>query len=281
MHDDRDGALTSRKVPNERGWLDADPSAYVEYLETPLGRLRSELAWRNLEPHLPRAGAAPPRALDLGAGTGEMALRLAAAGFSVTLVDGSPRMLERAVNVAASRGLSHRIACRTLDLDGGGLASDLEDGAFDLVLCHDVLEYVTSPEAILRTARAALSADGRLSLVVRNRAGEVLKRLLRGEDADAALGLFASRRAREDLYGLELRLLDPGEVRDLLRAAGLRVVAERGVRVVADHLPGRASGGDEAFDRVLRLELRLGESPELLAIARYVQFIAAIAPSAG
>ena len=268
-------------VPNERGWLDADPSAYVEYLETPLGRLRSELAWRNLELHLPRAGAAPPRALDLGSGTGEMALRLAAAGFSVTLVDGSPRMLERAVNVAASRGLSHRIACRTLDLDGGGLASDLEDGAFDLVLCHDVLEYVTSPEAILRTARAALSADGRLSIVVRNRAGEVLKRLLRGEDADAALGLFASRRAREDLYGLELRLLDPGEVRDLLRAAGLRVVAERGVRVVADHLPGRASGGDEAFDRVLRLELRLGESPELLAIARYVQFIAAIAPSAG
>jgi S-adenosylmethionine-dependent methyltransferase len=278
VHDDRDGALTSRMVPNEKGWLDADPSAYAEYLETPLGRLRSELAWRNLEPHLPRPGGPPPRALDLGAGTGAMALRLASAGFSVTLVDGSPRMLEHAAHVAAARGLSHRIACRTLDLDGGDLCH-LEAGTYDLVLCHDVLEYVASQEAILRTARAALSAAGRLSLVVRNRTGEVLKRLLRGADPDAALGLLASRRAREDLYGLEVRLLDPGEIRALARAAGLRIVAERGVRVVADHLPGRASGGDEAFDRVLRLELRLGESPELLAIARYVQFIAAIAPS--
>jgi S-adenosylmethionine-dependent methyltransferase len=268
-------------VPNEKGWLDADPWAYVDYLETPLGRLRSELAWRNLEPHLPRPGAAPPRALDLGAGTGEMALRLAATGFSVTLVDGSPRMLERAVHVAAARGLSHRIACRTLDLDGGNLAGDLEVGAYDLVLCHHVLEYVASPEALLRTAHAALAPSGRLSLVIRNRVGEVVKRLLRGEDPDAALGLLASRRAREDLYGVQLRLLDPGEVRAIARAAGLHVLAERGVRVVADHLPGRASGGDEPFDRWLQLELRLGESPELLAIARYVQFIAAIAPSAG
>jgi S-adenosylmethionine-dependent methyltransferase len=267
-------------APNATGRFDANPDAYADYLRTPLGRLRSELTWRNLERELPRPLATPPRALDLGAGTGELALRLAEAGWTVTLVDGSPRMLEHAVHIAATRALSHRIACRTLDLDAADLASDLEAGAYDLVLCHDVLEYVASPEAILRAARAALSAAGRLSLVIRNRAGEVLKRLLRGEDPDATLGLLASRRAREDLYGLELRLLDPGEVQALLCAAGLRVVAERGVRVIADHVPGRASGGDEAFDRMLRLELRLGEIPELSSIARYLQFIAAIDPSA-
>jgi S-adenosylmethionine-dependent methyltransferase len=266
-------------VPNARGWIDADPSAYADYLETPLGRLRSELAWRNLERELPRPGAAPARALDLGAGTGELALRLAEAGWSVTLVDGAPRMLQRASDAASARRLSHRISCRALDLDGGGL-SGLEAGAYDLVLCHDVLEYVASQEAILRAARAALAPAGRVSLVVRNLTGEVLKRLLRGEDPDVALGLLAARRTREDLYGLELQLLDPGEVRTLARAAGLRVVAERGVRVIADHVPGWASGGEEAFDRMLRLELRLGKSAELLSIARYVQFIAAIAPSA-
>jgi len=267
-------------VPNEKGWLDADPSAYADYLETPLGRLRTELAWRNLDRELPRPGAIPRRALDLGAGTGELALRLAQAGWSVTLVDGSPRMLHRAAQAAAARGLSRRIDCRTLDLDGGDLESGLETGAYDLVLCHDVLEYVASREAILRAARAALAPDGRVSLVVRNRTGEVLKRLLRSEDPDAALGVLGAGRAREDLYGLELRLLDPGEVRTLARAAGLRVVAERGVRVVADHVPGWTSGGEDAFDRMLRLELRLGETAELFAIARYVQFIAAIAPSA-
>ena len=147
-------------VPNEKGWLDADPSAYADYLETPLGRLRTELAWRNLDRELPRPGAIPRRALDLGAGTGELALRLAQAGWSVTLVDGSPRMLHRAAEAAAARGLSRRIDCRTLDLDGGDLESGLETGPYDLVLCHDVLEYVASREAILRAARAALAPDG-------------------------------------------------------------------------------------------------------------------------
>src|SRR5512144_2156679 len=94
--------------------FDADPSAYEEYLRTPLGRLRSELSWRNLEPHLPRPGGPPPRALDLGAGTGAMALRLAAAGWAVTLVDGSRRMLERAAELAQARGVGDRIECRAL-----------------------------------------------------------------------------------------------------------------------------------------------------------------------
>jgi hypothetical protein len=138
-----------------------------------------------------------------------------------------------------------------------------------------VLEYVASPEALLREARAALAARGRISLEVRNRAGEVMRRLLQGQDPPATLGLLAGRRVREDLYGLDLRLFDLGEMRNLLGAAGLEIVAELGVRVVADHLTGWAGGGEDEFDRIIELERRLGESPELRAIARYVQLIAA------
>jgi SAM-dependent methyltransferase len=260
---------------NAQERFDADPSAYEEYLRTPLGRLRSELAWLNLEPHLPRPGTPPPRALDLGAGTGELALRLASAGWSVTLVDGSRRMLERAAELAEARGVGPRIACRALDLDAGGIAGALGGDAYDLVVCHDVLEYVASPEALLREARAALAAEGRMSLVVRNLAGEVMKGLFRGAAPEAALGLLAARRVREDLYGLDVRLFDPGELRSLLGAAGLEVVAERGVRVAADHLGAWAGGRADAFDRMLELERRLGESPELRPLARYVQAIAA------
>jgi S-adenosylmethionine-dependent methyltransferase len=249
--------------------FDADPSAYEEYLRTPLGRLRSELSWQNLEPHLPRPATTPPRALDLGAGTAELAFRLAAAGWSVTLVDGSRRMLARAAELAEARGLGTRIECRALDLDTGGVANALGGNTYDLVVCHHVLEYVASPEALLGEARAALAAEGRMSLVVRNLAGEVMKH------PGAALEIHAARRVREDLYGLDVRLFAPDELRRLLVAAGLEVVVERGVRVAADHLGDWAGGGDDAFGRMLELERRLGESPELLPLARYVQVIAA------
>ena len=263
--------------------FDADPSAYAEYLRTPLGRLRSELSWRNLEPHLPRPGTPPLRALDLGAGTGEMALRLAASGWSVTLVDGSPRMLERAAQVAEARNLGGRVACRALDLDAGGIADALGRGAYDLVVLHDVLEYVASPEALLREARAALAAEGRMSLVVRNLAGEVMKQLRRGAAPEAALELLSARRVREEMYGLEVRLFDLAEIRDLLGGAGLEVIAEHGVRVASDHVADREGVDKDGFDRMLEVERRLGESPELRALARYVQVIAgnAIAKTGG
>lgn len=254
--------------------FDADPSAYAEYLRTPLGRLRSELSWRNLEPHLPRPGTPPRRALDLGAGTGEMALRLAASGWSVTLVDGSRRMLERATQVAEARGLGGRVACRTLDLDAGGVANALGWGAYDLVVCHDVLEYVASPEALLGEARATLAAGGRMSLVVRNLVGEVMKQVIRGGAPEAALELISTRRAREELYGLDVRLFDLDQIRDLAGGAGLEVVAEYGVRVGADHVADWTRGGEDGFERMLELEHRLGESPELRPLARYVQVIA-------
>lgn len=254
--------------------FDADPRAYADYLRTPLGLLRAELSWRNLAPHLPHPSTPAPRALDLGAGTGEIALRLAAAGWSVTLVDGSRRMLDWAAEAAQERGLAGKIACRALDLDAGGLADAMGDGAYDLVVCHDVLEYVASPEALLEEVRAALASRGRLSLVVRNLAGEVMKHLLRGAGPAAALGLLAARHVREELYGLEARLFDPTEIRALVGAAGLEVVAERGVRVAADHLTDWREEGDAGLDRMIELEERLGERPELRAVARYVQVIA-------
>ncbi len=187
--------------------FDADPRAYAEYLRTPLGRLRSELSWRNLEPHLPRPGTLPPRALDLGAGTGEM--------------------------------------------------------------------DVASPEALLGEVRAALVDGGGVSLVVRNRSGEVMKRLLRAGDPDAAIGLLLADRVREDMYGLDVRLFDLAELRALARAAGLDPLVECGVRVVADYMPDGMLGGGGAFERMLEVEHRLGESPELRAVARYLQLIAA------
>lgn len=254
--------------------FDADPEAYEEYLRTPLGRLRTELAWRNLAAHLPRPTDAP-RALDLGAGTGELALRLAAAGWSVTLVDGSPRMLEVAAELARGRGLGGKITCRLLDLDAGHLAEAVEASAYHLVICHDVLEYVASPEALLEGARAALAAGGRASIVARGATGEAWKRLLRGAEPAAALGLLTGRRLREDLFGLDVRLFGARELTGLAGAAGLEVVAEYGVRVAADHLTDWQAGGEDAFARMVELEARLGALAEFRSLARYIQVIAA------
>ena len=61
---------------------------YGSYLETPERRLRLDLTLANLQEFLPQATRSL-HALDLGGGTGAIAVRLARRGLHVTLLDAS------------------------------------------------------------------------------------------------------------------------------------------------------------------------------------------------
>ena len=53
---------------------------YAEHMQTPLGRLRIELAWANLADRLAESRLPGRRAIDLGCGPGYLGIRLACAG---------------------------------------------------------------------------------------------------------------------------------------------------------------------------------------------------------
>jgi ubiquinone/menaquinone biosynthesis C-methylase UbiE len=84
---------------------------YAAYLETPEGRLRLDLAFANLHDFLPQATRSL-HALDLGCGTGAIAVRLARLGLHVTLLDASLPMLDFAKRAAQEAGVTERIALK-------------------------------------------------------------------------------------------------------------------------------------------------------------------------
>jgi len=79
--------------------------------------------------------------LDVGCGTGALAVRLAGVGYDVTGVDPSDGMLdvlrERAPAISA--------------VQGSGTALPFDDGGFDLVLCVAVMHHVAEAGAVRRT----------------------------------------------------------------------------------------------------------------------------------
>jgi S-adenosylmethionine-dependent methyltransferase len=257
----------------DRDRFQSEADKYAAYLKTPEGRLRLDLPFANLQEFLPMPPAnSSLRALDLGCGTGANGLRLAQLGFHVTLLDSSPAMLDIATGAARKAGLADKIETKHGGADH--LENLFEAGSFDVILCHNVLEFVDDPVVVLRAAARALrDSSAILSVLVRNRAGEVLKAAILAGDVDGAEQNLTAQWANEALYGGTVRLFTPHTTRAMFKAASLSVIAERGVRVVSDYLSPRVSL-DAEYERVFELERKLGSRPEFAAVARYTHYLA-------
>ena len=245
---------------------------YAAYLETSEGRLRCGLAFANLQDFLvlPQSRRSL-RGLDLGCGTGATAVRLARLGIHMTLLDSSSAMLDIAKRAAREAGvdgiaLNHGDAAQVANL--------FPAGSFDVVLCHNILEYVDDPVAVLRgAARAMRDSSAILSVIVRNQAGEVLKAAIQAGDLAAAEQNLTAQWGHESLYAGKVRLFTAENLQAMLMEASLAVTAKRGLRVVSDYLPPRVSLSAD-YDRIFELELKLGRRPEFAAVARYTQCLA-------
>jgi S-adenosylmethionine-dependent methyltransferase len=244
---------------------------YAAYLETPEGRLRLDLAFANLQDFLPQ-NTQSLHALDIGAGTGAMAVRLARLGLHITLLDSSLPMLEFAKRAAQEARVVERIALKHSDVSQ--LETLFSTESFDVVLCHNILEYVDDPRAVLRSAARALRGPSSIiSVLVRNQAGEVLKAAIEDGDLAATERNLSADWAHESLYGGKVRLFTAEGLHAILLESPLAVTAERGVRVLSDYLPPRVSRNDE-YERIFELERKLGRRPEFAAVARYTHCLA-------
>lgn len=213
---------------------------------------RAAAVWAALDPVV--GAGRQLRVLDVGGGSGNLAVPLARLGHDVTVVDPSADALATLQRRAETAGVGERV--RGVQGDGDRLADVLDDGAaYDLALCHSVLEVVDDPAATLRQIAGALQPDGLVSVATVNRAGAVLARALAGHPVEA----FALLEDRDPAPGRARparRRFAPDDLLALVEGAGLVPGTWRGISVVADLL-GAASGADP--DAVRRLELALAE----------------------
>jgi S-adenosylmethionine-dependent methyltransferase len=245
---------------------------YAAYLETPEGRLRIGLAFANLQDFLPQQTKPSLSALDVGCGTGATAVRLAQLGIHVTLLDSSPSMLDIAKRAAREAAVTDKVVLQ--HGDATQLANLFHTRSFDVILCHNILEYCDDPGAVLRgAARALRDSSAILSVLVRNQAGEVFKAAIQAGDLAAAQNGLTAEWGQESLYGGRVRLFTSDSLRAILKAASLAAIAERGVRVLADYLPPQVSRIAD-YERIFELERKLGSRPEYVAVARYTQCFA-------
>ena len=206
-----------------------------------------------------------------------MAVRLARLGVHVTLLDSSPEMLDLANRAAREAGVGANIALR--EGDAIQAAKLFAGDCFDVVLCHNVVEFVDDPRAVLRSASQVMGDSSILSLLVRTQAGEVWKAAIQAGDLAEAGRSFTAEWGCESLFGGKVRLFTPENLNAMLRQASLEAITTRGVRVISDYLPPAISFEAE-YERILELERELGKRPEFAPVARYAQLLVRPTPKA-
>lgn len=215
--------------------------------------------------------------VDVGAGTGGFAVRLAALGHHVTVVDPSPDALAAARWRAGELG----VTLAAVQGEAADLAGLVGEGAADLVVCHNVLEYVDSPSAAMAAIAAVLRPGGTVSVLAANMVAAVLQRALAGRYEQARLLLAVDGDPVGSTVGgpvggtgmTESRRFTLAGLTALIEGAGLRPGAAHGIRVFTGLLPG--AGSDPATAAALRdLEEAAASYPALRDIATRLHVIA-------
>ncbi len=199
--------------------------------------------------------------VDVGGGTGGLAVPFAVLGHNVTVVDPSPDALAAAQRRAAEAGA--RLAA--VQGEAASLDSVVGTKAADLVICHNVLEYVDSPADAMTAIAAVLRPSATVSVLASNAVAAVLHQALAGRFAEARQLLDPGADAGPG--GLPRRFTLPA-LTMLIEAAGLRAGQAHGLRIFGGLVPGVLLDGDAGAAEALRaLEEAAASTPPLRDIA--------------
>lgn len=219
----------------------ANIQVYLENIRKPWGQLYYDILFDQLQ------DIKGKRVLDFGSGFGLVANHLAKEN-QVLAVEPNQEMI-------ALRAQEHSYQQLVGSLDQ--LAS-LEDASFDVILCHNVLEYVEDRKLVLEEFPRLLKPDGLLFIVKHNEVGRVLQTVVFENDTQKALDLLAGQ-------DLETHSMGLAQAYDLDRAVedlAIEVQDYQGIRVFYALQDNRFKGQEGWRESMLQMELAVcQESP--------------------
>jgi S-adenosylmethionine-dependent methyltransferase len=250
--------------------FDTRLDAFLQWQASPWGRLRYSITEANLLRHL---DSTPQRILDVAGGNGLEAVRLAARGHEVTVLDPAGAMLSDAQERAEAVDVADRL--HVVQAGAEDAPELFGADAFDVVLCHNLLQYVDERLAVLRAIMAPLRENGLLSVLAPNADSDPMRTAIRGLDPRRALTELDSDLSYVDLFDIELPACTAAETMGHLTELGFGLIMRYGVRCVCDYIVDDERKLDpEFFAELERLELAMADRMPYLLTARFFHLVA-------
>lgn len=219
---------------------------------TSKGQLRHQLLVHYLQPYLL---GEPLKVLDAGGGTGMMACEFAKNGHKVTLNDVSQDTLDIAYGRLASFHDTKVILGEINELDG----------AYDLVICHAVLEWLTKPFECIEKLVQLLKPGGVLSLSFFNHDAKEFNNLLYGNFKYVEEGMPSKNTVRLNPHNAQ----KPQLVIDKFESMeGVNILATAGIRCIHDYMFDKQHI-DDNYQKLFEMECEYGAKAPFKWMGKY------------
>jgi len=252
----------SREIESKRKRWDEHAERYDKWYERFHGAVEHYVDWELLKGYLPRNRDA--KILDAAGGTGRITLPLAKMGYSVTLCDISPGMLNVARRKLRRAGVLDKVEICECDVYKLRFA----DESFDFVLCWDGM--IEAAKELIRVTKKG----GTISMFLVNKYGSAIRKF--PEDSDSALALLGSESSY--VYDEEEKYVAVSveEARELFEKEGVKVIEIYAVCGMLDLLSipekiQESRNWDEKFfNQLTEILLRLSQEPSVKGLSRHL-----------
>ncbi len=235
-------------------------------------RLRRSLSHAYLMRHVSEVHRL--RVLDAGGGNGQASLPIAKAGANVDVVDRSMAMLHDLETIAEANNLQERINAHAHDIRR--IDELFKVDTFDMVLCHNVIQYSSAWEELLVSMTAPLKSGGVLSLVVRNWYAEPYRIDVHSHTAEALPALLERTRGPSRVFDADVLFFSTSFLQEWLEKQKFDILGDYGLLCRGEDIPDSdGPGADQLLlDKYQALEAAMGERSPYKHTARYLQIVA-------
>lgn len=146
-----------------------------------------------------------------------------------------------------------------------------EDGYFDMIICHNVLEYIDDKKAVVKELSRVLKSEGLLSVAKHNRNGRVMQMAVLLDDIDKANALLNGENGTASQFGA-IRYY---EDEDICRwSPELKLQGNLGIRTFWDLQQNQEKHDTEDWQqKIMQLEMRVSKVDEYRSIAFFHHLI--------
>lgn len=232
---------------------------------TPKGEIRAAVLWRDLSSALAPFGDKKLRILDAGGGFGFFSQKLARLGHEVVLCDISQEMLIQAqAHIDAS---TEPLNIELIHAPIQALSVE-QNGVFDLILCHAVVEWLTDAQRTMEGLLTMLKPNGLFSLMFYNKEAMRFHALISGNFDYVAADLKVKKKVRlTPTHPLYIQ-----EVKQWFTDWEMTLISQSGVRVIHDYLK-KSQAADFDYQQLLQMELEYSQREPYISLGRYVHFL--------